>query len=348
MPAVLSDLFASPLAERHRFEFISTHSSVTDATVARWQRVVTFARGLLKLVAWSLGRGPRVVHVHTATRGSWYRKSLCVLAVRAAGKPVILHVHAGPGDIAAFCQRIGPVRRWLFARAFRAADRVVSVSTASAHAIERELGVTGIVTLPSVPPRSRLEGLQPHVPGSARARGDAVEVLYLGGFADPVKGGRVLLDAIPRVLAAAPRVSVSLAGPGPAPPEVDPGRVRWLGWLERPRVAAAMAGADIVVLPSVSEGLPVVLLEALALGRAVVATRVGGIPEVIRDDVEGALVEAGDATALARAIAALAEDPERRARLGRAGLQRAAELGRDEEAYEPLDALYRELVGDAA
>jgi glycosyltransferase involved in cell wall biosynthesis len=99
------------------------------------------------------------------------------------------------------------------------------------------------------------------------------------------------------------------------------------------------------VLPSVSEGLPVVLLEALALGRAVVATRVGGIPEAIRDGVEGALVEAGDAAALAHAIAALAEDPERRARLGRAALQRAAELGRDEAAYGPLDALYRGLVG---
>jgi glycosyltransferase involved in cell wall biosynthesis len=348
MPAVLSDLFASPLAERHRFEFISTYdSSLPDPRAHRWKRLVSFGRGLLKLVAWSLGRGPRLVHVHTATRGSWYRKSICVLVVRAARRPVILHVHAGPGDIAAFCHGIGPLRRWIFARAFRAADRVVSVSAASARAIERGLGVSGVVTLPSVPPRARLQGLQTGAAGSARARADAVEALYLGGFADPVKGGGVLIDAIPRLLAAAPGICVSLAGPGPAP-AIDADRVRWLGWLERPRVAGALAGADIVVLPSISEGLPMVLLEALALGRPVVATRVGGIPEVIRDDVEGALVEPGDALALAHAIAALAEDPARRARLGRAALDRAAELARDDEPYRRLDALYRELVVDAA
>ena len=141
MPAVMQGLFASPLAERHQLDFIATYGTATYGDADPWRRAATFAGGLARLVAWSLRGGRRLVHIHTATRGSWYRKSVCVLAARATGRPVILHVHAGPGDIAAFCERIGPVRRRLFGWAFRAADRVVSVSSAGAREIERGLGV---------------------------------------------------------------------------------------------------------------------------------------------------------------------------------------------------------------
>jgi glycosyltransferase involved in cell wall biosynthesis len=137
---------------------------------------------------------------------------------------------------------------------------------------------------------------------------------------------------------------VALAGPG-HPPAIDAagGRVRALGWLDRDAVAAALDEADIMVLPSVSEGLPVALLEARAHGTAVVATRVGGIPEAITDGVDGVLVAPRDPAALARAIAQLASDPARRARLARAARESAAEHG-GEDTYERLDGLYRELA----
>jgi glycosyltransferase involved in cell wall biosynthesis len=343
IPAVLADLFSSPLADRHRLEFIPTYGSATYGQIDRRRRAATFARGLLRLVAWSLGPGPRLVHVHTATRGSWYRKAVCVVVVRALRRPVILHVHAGAGDIAAFCERLGPVRRRLFAMAFGTADRVLSVSAASAREIERALGTTGIVVLPTAPPRTHLRAPAPP-PAAAHER---VGVLYLGGFANPAKGGRVLMDALPELLSTAPRVSVSLAGLG-HPPELDgvTGRVRLLGWLDRARAAKALDDADVVVLPSVSEGLPVVLLEALAHGRAVVASRVGGIPEVITDGVDGVLVPPGDPGALAHAVAELAGDDDLRVRLGRAAHSRAAQLAGD-HGYERLDELYRELAGVA-
>jgi glycosyltransferase involved in cell wall biosynthesis len=342
MPAVLGDLFASPLADRHRLDFIATYGSAGYGQVDRARRTLVFLRGLLRLVAWSLGPGPRLVHVHTATRGSWYRKSVCVLAVRATGRPVVLHVHAGPGDIADFCARIGPVRRWFFARAFRAADRVISVSAAGAQEIERGLGVSGIVTVRTSPRRSRLPATAQE--GEPR---EAMGVLYLGGFANPAKGGRVLLDALPDLLTAAPGVSVTLAGLGSPPPfPSHDGRVRWLGWLDHERALAAIEAADVVVLPSISEGLPVTLLDAVARGRAVVATRVGGMPEVIEDGVDGVLVPPGDPGALARAIAALAADPGRRARFGKAARALAERLD-GERAYERLDELYRELAGCA-
>jgi glycosyltransferase involved in cell wall biosynthesis len=342
IPSVISDLFGSPLAERYRLEFIATYGSATyGEDVDRGQRVTRFAVGLLRLLRWSLRRGPRLAHIHTATRGSWYRKAICVLVVRAAGRPVILHVHAGPGDISAFCGQIGPLRLWLIGRVFRAADRVVAVSRASAAEIERWLGVPGIHVVPNAAPVCRVA----RPANGAGASREAVGVLYLGGFANPAKGGRVLVEALPALFAAAPYASVKLAGLG-SPPELDraAGAVDWLGWLDSSAVAAAFSDADIVVLPSLSEGLPVALLEALAHGKAVVATSVGGIPDIMSDGVDGVLVPPDDPDALARALAELAADPARRSRLAQAARARAERLSHD-SVYDRLDALYSELAG---
>jgi glycosyltransferase involved in cell wall biosynthesis len=339
MPTVLRELFASPIARTYQFEFIATYGSATYAPVDRVQRAVTFARGLARLVRWMLGPGPRLVHVHTATRGSWYRKACCVLAARALRRPVILHVHAGAGDVAAFCERVGPVRRRWFGACFRAADRVLSVSGATAGEIERRLGVPGIETLPTPAPLRRATSNGHAHAGNGRER---VDVLYLGGFANPAKGGRVLVEALPALRRSAPQVRVSMAGLGPAPHDAAAG-ARWLGWLEPDRAAAALEEADIVVLPSISEGLPLVLLQALAAQKAVVATSVGGLPEVLTDGVDGVLVPPADPDALARGIAALASDADRRSRIARAGRARAERLG-DDEAHRRLDAIYRELL----
>jgi len=95
--------------------------------------------------------------------------------------------------------------------------------------------------------------------------------------------------------------------------------VHFLGW--RDDVAAVMARADVVVLTSYSEGMPMVVLEAMCLKKPVIATRVGGIPEVLRDGVDGILVEPGDHEAFARAIAKLA-DTKLRERMGEDGFER--------------------------
>jgi glycosyltransferase involved in cell wall biosynthesis len=340
IPSVLRELFASPLARSYRFAFIATYGSATYEPVDRVRRLLTFVRGMARLVAWMLAPGPRLVHVHTATRGSWYRKSCCVLAARALRRPVILHVHAGAGDVAAFCERVGPVRRRWFGACFRAADRVLSVSGATADEIERRLGVAGIVTLPTPAPVRRAAPLRN---GHARNGRDTVAVLYLGGFANPAKGGRVLVDALPALRRAAPQVRVTMAGIGTPPPGAADG-ARWLGWLEPERAAAALEDADIVVLPSISEGLPVVLLQALAAQKAVVASAVGGLPEILTDGVDGVLVPPADPDALARGIAGLAADADRRSRIARAARARAERLS-DREVHRRLDAIYRELLG---
>src|SRR5207253_2307807 len=101
-------------------------------------------------------------------------------------------------------------------------------------------------------------------------------------------------------------------------------RVAFPGFLEREETASALAAADVVAVPSVVDsggnvdGLPNTLLEAMASGRAIVASRVAGIPDVLKDDANGLLVPEKDAAALSAALRRLMREPETRDRLGRA------------------------------
>jgi glycosyltransferase involved in cell wall biosynthesis len=153
------------------------------------------------------------------------------------------------------------------------------------------------------------------------------------------KGTDVLVAAMDSIRAAVPGVRFVFAGKGELAP---PARadVHVLGSVPQPTLFALYAAADVVVIPSVwPEPLSRVLIEAMHFGRAVVATSVGGSPELLDDDVTGRLVEPRDHAALARAVATLLRDPARRARLG-AGAARfiAMELDEDRLVSALLDA----------
>jgi glycosyltransferase involved in cell wall biosynthesis len=109
-------------------------------------------------------------------------------------------------------------------------------------------------------------------------------------------------------------------------------------------VAPYYAAFDALILPSANEGTPVSAIEALAGGRPVVATGVGGVPDVVRDGVDGFLVEAGDIDAMADRLARLAADADLRRRMGEAGSASVRERYSVERLLDDVDALYRRLL----
>ena len=339
IPAVIRTLLASPLADRHDLSFLRTYGSSSPG-----KRLMIFGQGMLDLAAWCRRPGDRVVHIHAATRGSWYRKATAVALVKSLGRPVVLHFHAGAGDIRAFEQRLGPARLGLMRWAFPKADDVIAVSAASAAEVGRIFGFDAIRVVPNAAP-SVADDATGRAPESPRPA-----LVYLGGFANPAKGSDVLLEALPAILDADADVEVLLAGPGEPPAAADEllrsPRVRWAGYLTGEPKAAAMREAQVFVMPSISEGMPVALLEAMAYGLAIVATRVGGIPEVAEHGANALLVEPHDSAALARSLTELLADPERRGALGRAARERAQRLN-DGEVFGPLDAVYRAVVASA-
>lgn len=175
-------------------------------------------------------------------------------------------------------------------------------------------------------------------PASTRPDDGVLRILNVGRLA-PVKGQAVLIDAIARLRDDGIDVRCTIAGAGPERAALerqiaDAGlgeQVMLTGAVGQDTIRELYAAADVFCLPSFRESLPVVLMEALAMELPVVATRIMGVPELVEDELSGLLVSPGRGDELAAALARLAQDPELRRRLGRAGratVERDYELSR--------------------
>jgi glycosyltransferase involved in cell wall biosynthesis len=168
------------------------------------------------------------------------------------------------------------------------------------------------------------------------------------------KGHLLLVEAAARLASEGVAFELVLAGDGPLRPRIEEqirrlgleGSVRIAGWMSAGEVRDTLLGARALVLPSFAEGLPVVVMEALALGRPVITTAIAGIPELVEPGVTGWLIPAGSVDALVSAMrAALRESPARLDEMGRAG---AALVGRHHDAGQEarkLAALFRAAAG---
>lgn len=230
-------------------------------------------------------------------------------------------------------------------RALRHLDAVIGVSqgildiyrrSGLLEHIRRELVIYNVPPSRAVPDPAAVEALRRRL-----GIGSGPVVLYVGKFS-PGKGTVDLAAAAREVVASFPDTVFLLVGEGELP---DTGPfVRRLGPLPNPEVLALYPLADVVVVPSViPDALSRVLLEAMAAARAVIATRVGGTPELILDGKTGLLVERNDPAGLARALGRLLADADLRAALGAAARGRLEELTGQGASLDRLLALYAEL-----
>jgi glycosyltransferase involved in cell wall biosynthesis len=258
-----------------------------------------------------------VVHAH------WVVPNAALVGglVRSHGVPLVVSLHGSDVFVA---ETLLPARV-LAKRALRQAGAVTACS-ADLHRRALQLGARPERTR-TVPYGVDSMDAGDVDAGAVRAQlgvpSGATMVVAIGRLVEK-KGFSYLIQAAARV----PGVHVALAGDGDLRDELEAevrelnAPVRLVGALDRRSVAAAFAAADIVVVPSVVDragnvdGLPNVLLEAMAAGRAVIASRVAGIPDVVTDGVDGILVEEKDVAGLAAAVARLAGDPALRRRLG--------------------------------
>jgi glycosyltransferase involved in cell wall biosynthesis len=180
----------------------------------------------------------------------------------------------------------------------------------------------------------------PPAPSPGRPR------LAVVGRLVPIKGHDVLLRALATAREHVPELTLEIAGEGPLEAELR-GTVRRLGlgdavtFLGRvPEPAQVFERAEVVVVPSFGEGFGMVALDALERGRPVIASAVGGLPEIVADGRTGLLVPPGDAAALAAAIRELADDPPRAAAIGAAGRERALGEFSQERCTARTEELY--------
>ncbi len=290
---------------------------------------------------------PAIVHTHTAKAGLLGR-----LAARLAGVPVVVHTFHGHVLRGYF----GPLKtamfRWLEARLGGLADAIVAVS----EAVKQDLVALGIADeerIRVVPLGLELEPFMGPLPrGRLRQKSVASAAPLVGivGRLVPIKDVSTFLEAAARVRAVRPDCHFAVVGDGEERASLErksrelrlDSVVTFHGW--HPEMTAVYGDLDVVVNCSRNEGTPVALIEALAAARPVVATRVGGTPDLIGNDDRGRLVPPGDPEALARAIVEVLADPAAAESRAHAGRQYVLDRHSSGRLVGDMDALYRELL----
>lgn len=255
---------------------------------------------------------PDLVHLHSR-RGA---DTLGGLAAKLEGRPCVLSRRVD-----------NPEPRWWVELKYRLYDHVITIS----EGIRRVLLAEGLPAAKVSCVHSAVVAEDYRRPCDRRVFRETFALPAAGPVAGmiaqliPRKGHRHLLAALPRVLARHPDLKVLLFGQGPLEGElrraVDAaglaGSVRLVGF--RDDLPRWLGCLDLVVHPADMEGLGVSLLQAAAAGVALIGTRVGGIPEIVREGQSGILLAPGDAAALAEAMIRLLDDEAERRRMGRAG-----------------------------
>ena len=280
-------------------------------------KLAVLARALLRFCALLLTGRVAAVHAHSASNASFRRKSLFLALARLAGKPYVFHLHGGAFDH--YHAGLSSLERAWVRHTIRGARVVFVLSESWAGWLREAIGHPDVRVLPNpVLPVA----LPPEVPREAQT------LLFLGRL-ETEKGVFVLVEALARLTLLYPQLRAVLAGEGDlagvhkaALDAGVAGRIELPGWVDGDAKARLLARAGIFVLPSRFEGLPMALLEAQAAGLPVVATRVGGIPQVVTDDDNGRLAEPDDVASLVAALGPLLDDPTRASRMGARGRER--------------------------
>ncbi|PGH59153.1 glycosyl transferase [Azospirillum palustre] len=266
-----------------------------------------------------------------------------------SGVPYVVSLRGGdvPGfqydGISLYHRLAGPVIGWLWRRS----SAVVANSDGLAGLARRFAPDQPIAIIPNGVDATRFSPADAG-PADAGNAGDRLSLLFVGRVVRQ-KGLDVLFEA----LASLPdgmrsRIGLTIVGDGPARPELEAQaarlalseRIVFRGWLGRDELPAAYRAADAFVFPSRDEGMPNVVLEAMAAGLPVVATRIAGNRDLVVEEETGLMLDADDTPALAAALARLAEDPALRRRLGEGGRRRVVE----HFSWRAVAAAYRDLM----
>lgn len=283
-----------------------------------------------------------IAHINVAPRGSTWRKMLFARVARRAGIKTVIHLHGSGYD--QFYAGQSSTAKAAIRRLFQRADAVVVLGAHWRAFAERDLQV----------PASRLHVIANGVPEPATASTDdqgAAPLIVTMGAVGERKGTDVLIDA----LAALPTDlawQAAIGGNGDlgtfearAAAAGIGDKVRFLGWVGETEVDLWLRRASIFVLPSRAENQPMAILEAMARGVPVVATRIGAIPEQVVDGETGMLVPPGDADALHGALETLLASDALRERMGAAGRERYAAHFSIAACAQSFANLYRALAG---
>lgn len=304
------------------------------------QGIAAQLRLLARLLRWCLLWRPHLVHIHTCSWFSFWRSGVDLLIARLCGCRVILHIHGG--HFQRFLDGLSPALAWLARRLFAQAQCIIVLGSGWKQLLDAWAAPARVRVLPNAVPIPTIKRVAPAA---------GFRILCLAGY-EPLKGQADLLQAVARL---GLPVGVDLLGAEAVPGyraelqrlAADLGlaeRVNLPGPVTGAAKEAYLEAAACLCLPSYDEGLPMSILEAMAAGLPVVATRVGAIPEAVTEGEEGLLFAPGDIAALSAHLACLIQDPARAAAIARAGQARVQRDFGLAQGTQRLLEIYRQVT----
>ena len=323
------------------------HLTIWDGEPSRQSsrhRLKVFTWALIIFLGKLLKGQVDILHIHFSERGSTLRLSILTLIAMAFRKPVIMHAHGCEFHTfhASLPQALKQLMNWMLQKCTYLI--ALSESWKEFYINNCDLTEEQVVVLPNP------VEIPENVPDRTNSQ-QKINIVFLGRIGKR-KGVFDLLEAFAKITPEQRAQSeLILAGIG----QVEQANhlaeklslkehVTFAGWVDPAKRSELLSKADVFLLPSYNEGLPMALLEAMSWGLPVITTPVGGIPEVITHNETGFLVNPGDVQQLAEALQSLIENKSLRLKLGSAARQRVAPL--DVRIYScSLSELYCSLLG---
>ena len=288
-------------------------------------------------------RNVSIVHIHTASDASFYRKSIFVLLSRWRKIPVAMHVHGA--DFDSFYEKSRPLQKRYIAYVFRNTSSVIVLSDFWRNFFVKSFDLQNIKVLYNAVDCDAFEKCDT----KQEFMGHFLFLGRLGerkGIYDLVKAIDILVNRNKQK-----ELHFIFAGDG----EVDEvkneveklglsNHIDILGWVDVEAKFEVLKQADTVILPSYNEGLPVALLEAMAAGKIVLSTTVGGIPDLVENDINGYLITPGDVISLAKKIEEISSNKIRMAAISENNIKKIKLHFNSNTINEDLFQLYRTIA----
>ncbi len=345
MGAVVAQMLRLDCGGRYRIEFMPNTFS-KNANESRWSRVARHVRQRRRLGEVIHRVRPAIAHIHTCSGFSFHRSVWDLRVARRRRCRTVLHMHGARFD--EYFANAGSFARRMVTSALSLADRVIVLSAGWRAKI---LGMSPSARIAVVENAVELPTLPVH-----RKPGATCRFLILARM-DEWKGIDDLLEACALLQRRGVCFELTMAGPPGTAGDVEMiGRkicergvdecVRYVGAVQGEAKSELLRHADVYVQPSRHEGMPIAVLEAMAWRLPVIATRVGAMPEVVEDDVQGTLVHPCQPVALASAMGTLAIDIPRRLAMGEAASILASTRFGLNRFRDDLITLYDDILKD--
>lgn len=340
MAEVVRNLLKTDLARRYNIFYLST---IISGSIPK--KILVALAQMIRFIFICLFRSPKLVHIHFCSGVSFYRKSVFIIFARLFKIPILLHGHGGRFD--SFYENSHALAKIYIRNILGLSSRVILGSSSKLQWVQQHLKHLNPITIPNPIELPEWIANKKNINLS-----EHIIILYLGEIKKE-KGVFDLIEAIPSVIAQCSNARFIICGPGQIkkPRQLCQAKmvqkyVEITGWVDEKTKLNFLHQADILVLPSYYEELPYAVLEGMAAGLAIAASRVGGIPSLIEHGVNGVLFQPGNTSEIASSLNFLIANQGIRMMMGRKNIEKIKDQFNPAKIAASLLWVYQTLIMD--